>query len=166
MWLDLSPDTHLSKTECSHLWAGCTLQVSLLGWDPPGAACSLGRSVCPAGPISRGTLYPFSGPCVPRSVTTITTPPSLECINYASIQTVPPAIPTWCSYLRTNHIAHLRGVCVFGGQTLSHHYLHVLYLYFSLNGSYKSCKDSGKGSGSIKSHKSVFRISFKVQDPV
>lgn len=31
------PVTHLFKTECSHPQAGCSLQVSLLGWDPPGS---------------------------------------------------------------------------------------------------------------------------------
>lgn len=115
MWLDLSPVTPQSKTECSHLRAGCTLAGVPAGvgstWKLP---CKLWRSVCPVGPVSRSILYPFAGPSfVPRSIIIITIPPFLECINYASIQTVPPAIPTWCSYVRINHIAHQEQcVCV------------------------------------------------------
>lgn len=119
-------------------------------WKLP---CSLGGHFA-IWPGLQEHSVPFAGPCVPRSVTAITTPPPMECINYASIQTVPPAIPIWSSYLRTDHIAHQ--LCVCGGQSLSHHYFYVLCLYFALNVSYKPCKDSNKGPASIKSHKSIF----------
>lgn len=50
----------------------------------------------------------FVGWCIPKSIVITTTPPSLEWIDYVSIQIIPPAIPTWCSHLKTDHIAHQR----------------------------------------------------------
>lgn len=56
-------------------------------------------------------LYPFTGQCAPKSITNISTPPSLEAlIMWTQL------IHTWCSYLRTNDIApqgqEREGVCM------------------------------------------------------
>lgn len=64
----------------------------------PKAACKLERPVCP---VSSNIWYPSAGQGASQSITTIRALPSLEYINYASIQTIPPAIPSWRSYLRT-----------------------------------------------------------------
>lgn len=45
---------------------------------------------------------------IPKSVTNLSSPPSLECINYSRTQTIPSTIPTWCSYLRINQVASQR----------------------------------------------------------
>lgn len=91
----------------------CTLQTPLtvcrvgVGGDGPHkAVCSFWRQVVPAGPDCSSILYPYA--CAPKSIKTSPAPPSLEYINYVNIQTVPPAIPSWYSYLRTNYIAQKR----------------------------------------------------------
>lgn len=94
---------HQSKSESS---------LPLDWMDPVG--CNFGRPVYPVGPVSSSILCPSVGQCTPKSNENISAPPPLECINYASNQTVSPAIPTWFSYLRTKHIAHQRKVCVRG----------------------------------------------------
>lgn len=82
--------------------AGCTLQASLLGraramwgwsWQrnmPTEAAWNLGRLSC------FSLLQGF----IPKVNANISALPSLEYIARAVTQTIPPAIPTWCSYLR------------------------------------------------------------------
>lgn len=59
-------------------------------------------------PVSSRILHPFASWCASKSITDISAPQFLECIDYVNIQTVPPEIPTWCSGIRTNHITHQR----------------------------------------------------------
>lgn len=58
-------------------------------------------------PVSSSILHPFASWCASKSITNISAPPFLECIDYVNIQTVPPEIPTWRSCVRTN-ITHQR----------------------------------------------------------
>lgn len=90
----------LSKSECS----------LPLDWMDP-AGCNFGRPLCWVVPVSSSILCPSASQCAPKWNGNISTLPSLECINYAINQTVP-AIPTWCSYLRTP--CHQRKVCARG----------------------------------------------------
>lgn len=84
---------------CS-LYSGWTYPASVpeRGRDDkhhPEAACDLGRAVSMVGPDSSSILYPFAAWCAPQSITNSSAPPSLEYINHASIQWVPPAKSAW-----------------------------------------------------------------------
>lgn len=67
------------------------------------SACNF---MSPVVPVSSSILCTFAGRCAPKE--NISAPPSLECINFENGQAVPPAVPSCCSSLRTNHIAHQR----------------------------------------------------------
>lgn len=81
--------------------------VSVEMWHPAGSCLQLSEAELLCWLNFRQHLIHFCG-LIPNSITNLSSPPSLECINYSRTQTVPSAIPTWCSYLRINQVAYQR----------------------------------------------------------
>lgn len=92
IWVDLSAFTHLFKSE---------------SLPPRGSTWRMPRTSWAQLAQSPAAFYTLAGWCAARSATSITAFPGWS-HSFWEHQTDPPAIPTCSSYLRANHIVHLR----------------------------------------------------------